>query len=79
MPRTLESDRIQFAVIAIEAAAKKMGVTTAELTQRLQKQGLITADQALDKLVKEELRHQVCISKQEIIDKYLNFVSSEIL
>lgn len=41
MPRTLESDRIQFAVIAIEAAAKKMGVTTAELTQRLQKQGLI--------------------------------------
>lgn len=41
MPRTLESDRIQFAVIAIEAAAKKMGVTTAELAQRLQKQGLI--------------------------------------
>lgn len=41
MPRTQESDRIQFAVIAIEAAAKKMGVTTAELTQRLQKQGLI--------------------------------------
>lgn len=41
--------------------------------------GFITADQALDKLVKEELRHQVCISKQEIIDKYLTFVSSEIL
>lgn len=41
--------------------------------------GFITADQALDKLVKEELRHQICISKQEIIDKYLTFVSSEIL
>lgn len=41
--------------------------------------GFITTDQALDKLVKEELRHQVCISKQEIIDKYLTFVSSEIL
>lgn len=41
--------------------------------------GFITADQALGKLVKEELRHQVCISKQEIIDKYLTFVSSEIL
>lgn len=41
--------------------------------------GFITAEQALDKLVKEELRHQVCISRQEIIDKYLIFVSSEIL
>ena len=41
MPRTPESDRIQFAVIAIETAAKKMGVSTAELTQRLEAQGLI--------------------------------------
>ena len=29
MPRTPESDRIQFAVIAIETAAKKMNVSTA--------------------------------------------------
>ncbi len=41
MPRTPESDRIQFAVIVIETAAKKMGISTAELTQRLQTQGLI--------------------------------------
>lgn len=41
MKRTPESDRIQFAVIAIETAAKKMGVSTAELTQRLNAQGLI--------------------------------------
>lgn len=41
--------------------------------------GFITGEQALDKLVKEELRHQVCISRQAIIDKYLTFVSSEIL
>lgn len=41
MPRTLESDQIQFAVIAIETAAKKLNVSTAELTQRLQAQGLI--------------------------------------
>lgn len=39
--------------------------------------GFITAEQALDKLVKEELRHQVCISKQSIINKYLKFVSCE--
>lgn len=39
--RTSESDRIQFAVIAIETAAKKMGVSTAELTGRLQRHNLI--------------------------------------
>lgn len=41
--------------------------------------GFITAAQALDKLVNEDLHHQVCISRQEIIDKYLSFISSEIL
>ena len=41
MPRTPESDRIQFAVIAIETEKKKMNVSTAELTQRLQAQGLL--------------------------------------
>lgn len=40
-PRTAESDRIEFAVIAIETAARKMGVTPAELAARLQRQGLI--------------------------------------
>lgn len=41
MPRTHESDVMQFCVIAIETAAKKMKVTPQELTQRLEKQGLI--------------------------------------
>ena len=40
-PRTPESDRIEFAVIAIETAARKMGISTAELTARLQQQDLI--------------------------------------
>ena len=40
-PRTPESDRIQFAVIAIEKAAVKMDITTAELTARLDKHNLI--------------------------------------
>jgi len=40
-PRTHESDIMQFCVIAIETAAKKMGISTAELTQRLEAQGLI--------------------------------------
>lgn len=38
--------------------------------------GIMPLDKALDKLVKEELRHQICISNQEIIDKYLRFVES---
>ena len=37
---------------------------------------LITAEQAMDKLINEELHHQVCISNQEIIDKYLIFSES---
>lgn len=36
--------------------------------------GLITAEQALGKLINERLRDHVCILKQEIIDKYLRFV-----
>lgn len=40
-PRTIESDKIHFAVIAIEAGAKKMGVSCSEFAQRLENQGLI--------------------------------------
>lgn len=40
-PRTYESDVIQFCIIAIETAAKKMNVTPSELTMRLEAQGLI--------------------------------------
>lgn len=38
--------------------------------------GMITAEKAMDNLVKENLNHQVCISNQEIIDKYLTFLES---
>lgn len=38
--------------------------------------GIYTVSQALDLLVNEKLRHQICISKQEIIDKYLTFKES---
>lgn len=38
--------------------------------------GIYTVSQALDLLVNEKLRHQICISKQEIIDKYLTFKGS---
>lgn len=41
--------------------------------------GILTVEQALDRLVNEELRHQICILNQEIIDKYLVFVNSETL
>lgn len=40
-PRSYESDIMQFCVIAIETAARKMNITTKELTQRLESQGLI--------------------------------------
>jgi len=40
-PRTPQSDRIQFAVIAIETAARKMNVTPAQLIARLDRQNLV--------------------------------------
>lgn len=40
-PRTHESDVMQFCVIAIETAARKMNISPTELTQRLEEQGLI--------------------------------------
>lgn len=39
--------------------------------------GYMTAEMAIDKLINENIRHQVCILNQEIIDKYLTFVKSE--
>lgn len=38
---TPEADRIHFAVLAIEAGAKKMGISPAEMRRRLAKQKLI--------------------------------------
>lgn len=40
-PRTHESDVMQFCIIAIETAARKMNISPRELTQRLEAQGLI--------------------------------------
>lgn len=38
--------------------------------------GIITAQQALGQLIYKEVNHQICILNQEIIDKYLTFISS---
>ena len=41
--------------------------------------GIITAEQALGQLKYKAVNHQICILKQDIVDKYLSFVSSETL
>ena len=41
--------------------------------------GIITAEQALGQLKYKEVNHQICILNQEIVDKYLSFISSEIV
>ena len=40
-PRTHESDVLQFCIIVIETAARKMGISTSELIGRLERQQLI--------------------------------------
>ena len=39
--------------------------------------GIITAEQALGQLRYKEVNHQICILNQDIVDKYLSFISSE--
>lgn len=41
--------------------------------------GIITAEQALGQLRYKNVNHQICILNQEIIDKYLTFINSEIV
>ena len=41
--------------------------------------GIITADQALGQPRYKEVNHQICILNQEIVDKYLAYIASEIL
>jgi len=41
--------------------------------------GIISAQQALGQLKYKKVNHQICILNQEIIDKYLKFISSESL
>lgn len=40
---------------------------------------IITAEQALGQLIYKNVNHQICILNQEIIDKYLTFISAETL
>ena len=40
---------------------------------------IITAEQALGQLRYKDVNHQICILNQDIADKYLSFVSSEII
>lgn len=39
--------------------------------------GIITAEQALGQLAYQKVNHQVCILNQEIINRYLKFISAE--
>lgn len=39
--------------------------------------GIITAEQALGQLSYKKVNHQICILNQEVIDKYLFFISSK--
>ena len=41
--------------------------------------GIITAEQALGQLRYKKVNHQLCILNQEIIDRYLTFINSEIV
>ncbi len=41
--------------------------------------GFITAEQAIKQLMHEDLRHQVCIQNQKIIDSFLHFKESIVL
>lgn len=41
--------------------------------------GIITADQALGQLKYKKVNHQICILNQDLVDKYLSFISSETL
>lgn len=41
LPRTHESDVMQFAIIAIEGGAKKLDISPTEFVNRLERQGLI--------------------------------------
>lgn len=41
--------------------------------------GIITAEQALGQLRYKEVNHQICILNQDIVDKYLTYISCETL
>lgn len=41
--------------------------------------GIITVEQALGQLRYKDVNHQICILNQDIVDKYLSYVSLEII
>lgn len=58
---------------AIEGGIANDSVIT---TVDLYVDGIITVEQALDKLVNTELRHQICIANQVLVDSCLTFKQS---
>lgn len=72
---TLEDRKLLFAVIAIEAGAKKLDITTSEMARRLDAQGLIEG-----RLMKHyDLLHtqsQEYVA-DDIVDTLLNYESEE--
>ena len=41
--------------------------------------GIITTEQALGQLKYKDVNHQICILNQDVVDKYLRYISSETL
>ena len=41
--------------------------------------GIITTEQALGQLKYKDVNHQLCILNQDVVDKYLRYISSETL
>lgn len=70
-PRTHESDVVHFCIIAIETAAKKMNITPAELTKRLEAQGLI--DERLIKFYNTLHTQSVDYVADDIIETLYNY------
>lgn len=82
LKKSPEFDRLAFTVLAIEAAAQKMGITPSEMRRRLDKVGLIkgliqNCYDTLRQLVYHKPNFQICILSQEIVDNYLQFKSYE--
>ena len=70
-PRTHESDIMQFCVIVIETAARKMNITPQELTERLEAQGLI--DNRLIKFYETLHTQSANYAADDIIETLYNY------
>ena len=81
-----------FVSSCVEAAAKKVGCSTGEMYRRMKRVGLISGfiipgyealhTQSREHVTEDVLgalhqpNHQICILKQEVVDKYLHFIDS---